>query len=250
MATDETTDQSVRRFFTGQDPLTALQWLMRRLPPAAEPVVAGGAVRDQVISHLHGGSSIPADIDLFIGGLPGSFDLAALFRGETFRVTELGGIRWFPTSSRYRFDVSLTANFLSIQKFHLSATIENLMKSFDFDVNAAAFTPCTGDVYDYGCVGAVQRRVMGFNSFLIIDKVLLAFRILLIQRKTGFLLAPKVFAFLTGQLTVENLVDLRSMIRAKEGKAGLANLMKVYDDLCRYGSYDAYRSAFTAKQGK
>jgi hypothetical protein len=67
--TDKTVVRAVERLFQRPDIQNNLNLLSRRLPPSADILVAGGAIRNLIIDARHGGAPPTRDIDIFIGRL-------------------------------------------------------------------------------------------------------------------------------------------------------------------------------------
>jgi hypothetical protein len=111
---------------------------------------------------------------------------------------------------------------------------------FRFTVNAVLYDFHSRTLVERGCTAAVRDRVIEFNSRLIPDKRLIAYRILLMGHKTGFKLSAPVFHFVKYKLDLETLTALQGLFRAKVGKAGADVIMGEYNKLCRYPSHHAY----------
>lgn len=228
-------------FFRRPDIRGNLEWLRAHLPAEAEIFVAGGALRNMVIHIFHGSAPPTRDIDIFIGGLPRDFSLTGALTGQSAEPTDLKGVRWHPVSSVLAYDLCLLPDFLVIDFYHLDPTLENLLAGIDLTINAITYDVLRQTLLEKGCTAAVRERRIDFNSRLIPDKGLIAYRILLMAHKTGFHLAPPAFQYLREQLTLENLGYVKRLLRAKVGKAAAAAIMGAYDDLCRCPSYEAYR---------
>jgi len=242
LVTDPVLVEAVSDFLERPEIRAPLEKLRRRLPAEAEIVVAGGALRNVFMEVLLGAAPPTRDVDLFIGGLEADFDLAAALRGEAFHPTDLKGWRWHPAGAELAWDLCLLPDFLVIAAYGLAPTLENLLAGIDLTINAVAWDLRRGRLLEQGCRAAVQARTIAFNSPRIPDKGLMAYRILLMAHKTGFHLARPVFDFLRTRLEVETLSHLRSLLRAKQGRAAAKTLLAAYDDLVRYPSYEAYRS--------
>lgn len=241
--TDARFVQAVARFFQDPEIRDNLAFLAHRLPDSAEIFVAGGALRNIIIEVLHGKSPPTRDIDLFIGGLDRSFSLPKILEGQAAEPTDLKGMRWYPATSGMVYDLCLLPDFLVIEAYHLDPTLKNLLDSVDFTINAIVYDLRRQKLIEKGCTAAVRQRLIDFNSRLIPDKRLIAYRILLMAHKTGFDLALPVFQFVKQRLELETLNDLKRLLRAKTGGATAAAVMGEYDDLCRYPTHEAYLAA-------
>jgi hypothetical protein len=220
-----------------------LELLSSRLPKAAHIYAAGGAPRNVIIAELHGSAPPTRDIDIFIGGLPRGFRLTDVLGDQPTRPTDLKGIRWQPPESDMAYDLSLLTDFLVIAVYGLEPTLDNLLTGIDFTMNAIIYDFRRRTLVEKGCTAAIQSRRLDFNSRLIPDKSLMAYRILLMAYKTGFCLGEPVFNFLRHRLDLDTVRELKGLLRAKVGKTTAAAIMARFDDLCRYHAYDAYRAA-------
>ncbi len=220
-----------------------LEALRRRLPPSAGVLVAGGAIRNVIMEVLHGAAPPTGDVDLFIGGLAPGFPLAQALAGERVAPTELAGLRWDPAPGGPAFDLCLLPDFLVIARFRLAPTADNLLSGIDLTCNAAVLDLRRGTLTEKGCTAAVAARIIDFNSPLVPDKGLIAYRALLMGHKTGFAFARGVYRFLRNRLDLDALNRVKGMLTAKAGKEVAGKVMGGYDTLCRHPSYEAYRSA-------
>ncbi|MBC2709560.1 MAG: hypothetical protein HGJ94_00665 [Desulfosarcina sp.] len=238
--TDEAIVLAVERFFQHPEIHGNIAFLSNRLPGSAEIFVAGGAIRNIIIDALHGNAPLTGDIDIFIGGLDRDFSLSSVLKDQTVEPTLLRGMRWHPASSVFAYDLCLLPDFVVIETYHLDPTMENLLTGIDFTVNAILYDCHRKTLVENGCTAAVRDRVIDFNSRLIPDKRLMAYRILLMCYKTGFNLSDPVFQFVKNRLELETVIHLKRLFRAKVGKAMATTIMGDYNNLCKYPSYDAY----------
>ena len=238
--TDKTIVQAVELFFQRPEVHGNLECLSNILPGSADIFVAGGAIRNLIIDVLHGHAPPTRDIDIFIGGLDRDFSLSGVLRDQTAEPTDLRGMRWYPVSSGLAFDLCLLPDFVVIDTYHLEPTMENLLSGIDFTVNAILYDCRRKTLVEKGCTAAVRDRVIDFNSSLIPDKPLIAYRILLIRHKTGFNLSGRVFQFIKMRLELATVNHLKKLFRAKVGKSMATAIMGDYNDLCKYPSYEAY----------
>ena len=245
--TDKAIVLAVERFFQRPEIHGSLEYLSDRLPASADIVVAGGAIRNVIIDVVHGNAPPTRDIDLFIGGLDPDFRLSDALEDQAVEPTALKGLRWYPVSSGLAFDLCLLPDFLVIDACHLEPTMDNLLSGIDFTVNAIVYDCRRKTLVEKGCTAAVRNRVIDFNSSFIPDKRLIAYRILLISHKTGFILSQRVFQFIKMQLELASLTHIKNLFRAKVGKHVAAAIMGDYDVLCRYPSYDAYLVGWDAR---
>ena len=238
--TDEAIVLDVERFFQHPEIHGNLEFLSNRLPGSAEIFVVGGAIRNIIIDVLHGNAPPTGDIDIFIGGLDRDFSLSGILNDQTVEPTALKGMRWHPVSSGFAYDLCLLPDFVVIATYHLDPTTENLLIGIDFTVNAILYDFHRRTLVENGCTAAVSDGVIDFNSHLIPDKRLIAYRILLMAYKTGFKLSERVFQFVKNRLEFETAIHLKRLFRAKVGRAKAIAIMRDYNDLCKYHSYDTY----------
>lgn len=238
--TDKVILSAVEGFFQRPEIRGSLEFLSSRLPASAEIFVAGGSIRNLIIDLLHGHAPPTRDIDIFIGGLDRDFSLSGVLRDQTAEPTDLKGMRWYPVSSALAYDLCLLADFVVIEAGHLAPTLENLMSGIDFTVNAVIYDFHRKMLLENGCTAAVRDRMIDFNSRLIPDKQLIAYRILLMGHKTGFNLSRSVFQYVKTRLDVATVIQLKGLFKAKVGKAMATAIMGEYNALCKYPSYDAY----------
>lgn len=231
---------AVEQFFQRSDVVGNIEFLVRRLPPSSEILIAGGAIRNLIIDTLHGSAPPTKDIDIFIGGVGRDFALASILDDQTVEPTDLKGIRWLPEASALAYDLCLLPNFLVIATCHLDPTPANLLACIDFTMNAVIYDYGRRTLTENGCIAAIHDRTIDFNCHIIPDKFLIAYRILLFAHKTGFRLSPAVFQFVTKRLELETLSRLNRLFRAKWGKTAAADIMRGYNQLCKYASYAAY----------
>ena len=165
------------------------------------------------------------------------------------RPTDLKGLRWQPESSAYAHDLCLLPDFLVIHTYRLDPTMENLLAGIDFTINAIIYDYRRRTLVEYGCLAAIRDRIIDFNSRLIPDKSLIAYRILLMAHKTGFRLSEMVFQYLTQRLDVETLVRLKRSLRAKQGKREAIAIMRELDRFCKHGSYAVYLKRLPTEGG-
>lgn len=210
------------------------------LPPRASLLVAGGALRNLAIEALHGTSPVTRDIDLFVGNVEPGFSLSRVFSAESTTPTELGGIRWKPDSCSLAFDICRLCDFVVIKQCRYEPTLENLLNSIDFTANAIILDFDTMELYQGRCFEAIQHRILEFNTLAVPNRLLLAYRILVIRFKTGFFLSKQVFSFVKNQIDLDTLMALRPLLVSKQGKETGNRIMDDLRRICRYPVYSDY----------
>ncbi len=242
---------AVNNFFTGDQVAACLKLLRSRLPAQAGIYVAGGAIRNLIIGCLHGHRPATHDIDVFIDGLSADFRLERALRAERTEHTELGGIRWYPEPPRHVWDLWLLPNFIIIKNFNLAPTIAALLENIDFNVNAVIYDPFGQCLQEKGCLRAIRRKALDFNTLRIADNAMIAYRILLVRHKTDFTLSERMFAFLKNRLDLDALIHLRGLLIYKMGKAQGKEILKEFNSVitCRdYAAYLQRRTTISAPQ--
>ena len=239
---DETLVQAVGRFLERPEVAAGLAWLHKHLPGMAEVYVAGGALRNIVIATLHGRGPPTRDIDLFIGGLDRDFSLPDLLHDQQAEPTDLKGVRWHPGGADLAFDLCLLPDFLVIDTGKLEPSLESLLASIDFTMNAIVYDDRRQRLVERGCRAAVREQVIDFNCRLIPDKGLIAYRILHLAHKTGFALAAPVFEFVRQRIDLETLTHLKGLLQSKLGKTTAGVIMAEYNRLCHCHTYADYRA--------
>ena len=241
--TNKTFVRPVVNFFQRPDIQANLDLLRGRLPSSAQMFIAGGAIRNLVIDVLHGNPPPTRDIDIFIGGLAEDDVLSGLLSDQQTELTDLRGIRWYPHSSQLAFDLSRLSDFLVIRKGHLAPTLENLLAGIDFSMNAIVYEPFNARLMEKGCIKAVSQRLIDFNSLLIPDKRLIAYRIMLMGHKTGFIYSRRLFRYMRTQLELDTLTHVKNLFTSKHGKSMAVSILNAYTALCQWDSYADYLAA-------
>lgn len=240
--TDDRVASAVGRFFEQPGVASAMEFLSRRLPAEAQILIAGGAIRNIIIEIVHGSAPPTIDIDIFIGGLTRNFNLATMLENGTTHPTDLGGLRWQPNRSAYAYDLCLLPDFIIIHTYHLDPTLENLLAGIDLSINAIIYDYRHRTLHENGCLAAIRDRIVDFNSRWIPDKCLIAYRLLLMAHKTGFRFSEPAFRFLTRQMDVETLIQMKRLLQVKQGKQTAKTIMHDFDRLCEYSTHADYFS--------
>jgi len=240
---------AVNDFFKGDQVAVCLELLRSRLPAHAGIYVAGGAIRNLIIDCLHGHAPATSDIDVFIDGLSADFRLEQALWGQRTEQTELGGIRWYAAPSQYVWDLWLLPNFIIIKSFNLDPSIPVLLENIDFNVNAVIYDPFGQCLQERGCLRAIRRKALDFNTLRIADKAMIAYRILLIRHKVDFTLSERMFAFLKNRLELDALIHLRGLLIYKRGKAEGKEILKEFNRVITCPDYAAYLKRRTKIMG-
>lgn len=218
-----------------------LETLRHCLSPFSAVFIFGGALRDRLIETILGLPQETADVDLIIAGQVR--DLRCALGDERTVPHELGGIRWFPEGSPYSFDLVRLEDFVVIRRFHGQATPAALLAAIDFSVNAVMYDPSRTRLIEKGCIKDIRRRLIRFNTPLMVDKALLAYRALALQHKTGFYFSEGVFRFLQDACDLDTLGRIKSLLSTKMGKSRTKRIMEYHRHLCGLKDYSVYRDS-------
>lgn len=230
----------ILNFFSRKDITGPLDYLQHCLPAGARLLVAGGAIRNLLIKTIHGSAPETRDIDLFIGDLHPDVSLDCTLDGQQRDLTELCGVRWLPESSNLAFDICRLSDFVIIKKYKLAPSLESLLQTLDFTINAVVFDVGARQLYENGCLAAIRDRQLDFNTTYKMNKRLLAYRILLIRFKTGFILSDPVFNFLKYRLDIDTIRPLRGLLINKQGREMGRAIMDDYNRICSYDDHRTY----------
>ena len=233
--------QKIIEFISVEDISTPLKFLNDTLPQKAFLLVFGGALRNFIIHQFYGNSPPTLDIDMVIGGLEKDYSIDRILKRETFKMTDFGGVRWYPKNSIYSFDLSLLDNFLPIQKFHLKPDIHNLLATIDFDVNTLIFEVKENRFYEMGAINAIKEKTIGFNAKETYDKGLLAYRLLLIRHKTGFYPSRDAFRFIRNAVDLDMMLWIKRTLESKVGKELCELILEDYDKICLCKNYEEHK---------
>ena len=238
---------AVNNFFKDDQVAACLELLRSHLPAHAGIYIAGGSIRNLIIGCLHGYSPVTHDIDVFITGISGDYSLERALRGQHTERTELGGVRWYPEPSAHVWDLWLLPNFIIIKCFNLDPSIPVLLANIDFNVNAVIYDPFGQHLSERGCLRAIRRKILDFNTLRIADSAMIAYRTLLIRHKTDFTLSERMFAFLKNRLDLNALIHLRGLLIGKRGKVEGKQILREFNRVitCRhYADYLQRRVKF------
>ncbi|MCP3950702.1 MAG: hypothetical protein GY697_00555 [Desulfobacterales bacterium] len=230
----------VLNFFSRNHIAGPLDYLQHCIPAGARLLVAGGAIRNLLIQTIHGSAPETRDIDLFIVDLHPDVSLECALDGQQRDLTELCGVRWLPESSTLAFDICRLSDFVIINKYKLAPSLENLLHTLDFTINAVVFDVGARKLYENGCLAAIRDRQLDFNTTYKMNKRLLAYRILLIRFKTDFILADRVFNFLKYRLDIDAIRHLRGLLVNKQGREMGRAIMDDYNRICSYADHRTY----------
>ncbi|CAB5117266.1 hypothetical protein D3OALGA1CA_2347 [Olavius algarvensis associated proteobacterium Delta 3] len=226
----------VSEFLSNGPAARALETLLEALEPETDVFVVGGVLRNLAAKMLHGASPPTEDIDIFLSNCDSLPTLSPV------TVTDLGGIQWLPRTCPISFDICLLKNFVILRKYRMSPSLENLMASIDFTMNALVYDVRRKHLLDGGATDDIGKHLMEFNSPMFYSRPLTAYRILLLRQKTGFMLSSAVFQYIKQQIDIDTLLALQKILSARFDRDGRDALWQEYDRLCAFPDYDAYRA--------
>jgi len=217
-----------------------LNRLLEALPVGGGLYLVGGALRNLAMQEIHGSAPSVEDLDLFVTGVDERFNPGSVLGGEAWEFTDLGGVRWHPRRCGPAFDIGVMARFLPLRKFRLPPGLDSLLRTIDFNVNAAVFDVRERVLHQRNFVESIRRRVMDFNTRLFYDQVIMAYRVLEINTKIRFAYSRVLFDYVQRFIDEKVLGAVKPLLISKLGKDFAARVMEDYRTVCGYGSYDEY----------
>ena len=219
-----------------------LQALEKQLPDTADVYIVGGSLRDVVIRECHGNGPVTEDIDIIIGNLGEATIAQSGMPAGRCEPTELGGVRWLPERTRFAFDLSRLQDFLIFRKFNLQPNLENLLASLDFTCNAIIFDRKSATLNENGCVQAIRRRLLDFNTTMFYNRETITYRALLLWFKTGFILSKAVFEFLKTRVDMQVLTFVKARLSVRLSPEQAKTVLNDYVRISGFSDYGRYRS--------
>jgi hypothetical protein len=181
--------RALDRFFTG--PMGEdFRRVLGSLPSVYETYVVGGVVRDLLLGQLRMIHKPIRDIDLVVQGAPDREVLEHLLSDFNFRTNRMGGLKFRASSEGVYFDLWRIEDQVELSSSSGPPyTVEQLLRHFLLDIDAVAWNPRTGDLYDYGCLRAITAGaidLVGAEGISVSRASVQAAHILLISYDTGF----------------------------------------------------------------
>ena len=157
-------------------------------------VLFAGAVRDAVYSALTGTSTLPRDYDIGVAKMSRShFD--GFCRALGAERNRYGGYQFY-ASDGSAIDIWRLEDTAGVLAHDCSPSVDNVLRTFIFDVNAVAYDPSANEIYDRGCLNALRRRRIGFvRSALLHDQRNFAGRAISLRVRFGFRLSRALRSF-------------------------------------------------------
>jgi hypothetical protein len=182
-------------YLVDNDPLFA-SFVSALIASGGLAVVFGGWVRDAIISLKKGVAFQPRDIDIVIDGpnhdeldqmLPQSRKVN-IFDGFTIQMSSL------------HLDTWILKNTYLISKFDLPIHFRMLPKTTVFRINSIIFYPAQfwtqPDLYEHGCIDAISRRAIDFQSSIIPLPMIQVARAVIYATKLAFDIETDVLDFI------------------------------------------------------
>lgn len=173
---------------------------LRRLDEAeARYCVFGGWLRDTLSARARG-TPVPRDVDLVVSDL----DIDALMKllPEDVRPTMFGGVQ--SSTPPVPFDIWPLHETFLIRTLRLPASFESLLRTADFDINAAIYFPTQGEsassIFDAGMLAALHARLISFNASDLPFPVMQCARLAAYAAKLDFGFAQPVLEFMRNTL--------------------------------------------------
>lgn len=157
--------------------------------------VFGGWLRDTLSAQAYG-TPLPRDVDLVVAGL----DVATLVRllPAGIRPTMFGGIQ--SSAPPLPFDIWPLHETFLIRILQLPPSFESLLRTADFDINAAIYFPAqaglASSVLDAGMLTALHTKLISFNASDLPFPVMQCARLAAYAAKLDFGLSPPVMEFM------------------------------------------------------
>ena len=173
--------------------------------------VFGGWLRDTLSARARG-TPLPRDVDLVVGDLDVA-TLAKLLPADV-RPTMFGGIQSF--APPIPFDIWPLHETFLIRVLRLPPSFENLLRTADFDINAALYFPSQGSLassmLDAGMLAALDAKLISFNASDLPFPVLQCARLAAYAAKLDFDFAQPVLEFMR-----EILADRKNQVEVVAG---------------------------------
>jgi hypothetical protein len=233
-------EETIEGFISQPSIREALARLADALPEDAVVYLVGGALRNLTIGVFHGQCPSIDDVDLFIGGVADNMHLSELMPDAALTHTDLGGVRWNPQGSPCPIDICLLKDFIIIKKYGLAPHLDNLLGTLDFTMNAMAYDIRERRLHQRNAFVHIRSRTMEFNTRKLYTKTTIAYRTLLLRHKTNFILSHDVFDFMKQEVDLETLTEVKQILRARFGKRKGRIILRDYDRICSFGSFEDY----------
>lgn len=170
-------------------------------------VVFGGWVRDHISAHQTHRKPRPRDLDIVVNGL--SFTQLKRLLPLKTEVNLFGGFSTLTTANK--LDIWLLENTYLIARMELPVTFETLPGTTVFRLNSIVFQPqplwTEASLLDLGCIEAISKKVVDFQSALIPLPCVQVARALIYSAKLEFRLDSKIIAFIQSVCSDQAIVD-------------------------------------------
>ena len=157
--------------------------------------VFGGWLRD-TLSARQRGTPLPRDVDLVVAGM--NIETLIGLLPKDVRPTMFGGVQ--SSTQPIPFDIWPLQETFLIRILHLPPSFDSLLRSADFNINAALFFPAQGggapSIVDAGMLSAFDTKLISFNASDLPFPVMQCARLAAYAAKLGFEFASPVLEFM------------------------------------------------------
>jgi hypothetical protein len=158
----------------------------------------GGLLRNLLLKKLRGLRIENADVDLVINGAQSVSELQTTIKSYWIRQNEFGGAKCRIRPNGIVFDVWRIDDHVTMSSAPRPHSISQLLKHNLLDVDAILVDLQTNDLYDYGCLAAIQRGridLLGKEGIAPNVAAAQAAHVTLIGFKTGFEMSDAAVRF-------------------------------------------------------
>jgi hypothetical protein len=199
-------EKEIQNLLTAEDVSVHVSTLVKELSP--HPLfLVGGTIRDTALRIVYEKVLPVEDFDFTVQGLTSPLD-SYLHSLEGVSKNSMTGFTWKPQRSRFNFDVWPMEADVSLGKSKLPKTLLNFIRNLDFNVNAVAYSlkdHCL--LADPNFLCALQTRSLDFQTEFVSVDYITAARAVILARKTGFQLSPRVIQFVRVTANKSELFD-------------------------------------------
>jgi len=212
---------------------TDFHTLTREFPDRWSLYLVGGVPRDLLLERQRGVSIPLADVDVVVDGAETVDELRNALGPFAMRENHFGGLKCRVRERAPVFDVWRAQDHINVGGGHERIGIERLLRHFLIDVDAVALETRTMRLFDLGCTAALEIGridMLGDAGVSPAFAALQGAHVLLVQRKTGFSLSPRLCRFVAevcagvGVAAVMDLVERKHPAAAEGIRASLRQI--------------------------
>ncbi len=127
------------------------------------------------------------------------------------------------------------------KKYGIQPSLQNLLSAVDFTFNAIAYDRKSARLHQTCSLQAIAQRRLDFNSKWILSRKVIAYRVLLLRFKTGFILSEAVFDFLKTNVDVEVLTFVKNLLQTRLPPDTVKAVLDDYRRISGFKDYEQYR---------